>query len=271
MKSWLLFLFLLTGCSHLFYQPSQHQYLDPAQYKLKFEEIWFSSKDGNPLHGWLFPAQGEVKGTIVHFHGNAQNISTHFLNLVWTAARGYNYFIFDYRGYGRSPGTPSQATVYQDALAAIDKADEIRHQRGGGKLVVYGQSLGSIISMRALSDYDQSKIALVVQDSPFYSYKKIAFDRLTDKWFLIPLAPFAFGLVSDEYATWPILAKVTVPTLVITGSNDIITPSLYGRYIFKHIGAEQKWWWRTEAKHIDVYFTENGKYREMLLELLDRL
>jgi len=111
----------------------------------------------------------------------------------------------------------------------------------------------------------------VVQDSPFYSYKKIAFDRLTDVWFLIPLAPLGWTLVSDEYASWQVLPKVHVPTLVITGENDTITPSLYGRYIYNHIGTEQKWWWRTQAKHIDVYYTENGKYREQFLELLDRL
>lgn len=264
-------LLLTAACSHLFYQPSRQWYFDPAQQKLAFEDVWFSSKDGTKLHGWVFPAQGKVKGTIVHFHGNAENISSHFLNLVWTTQQGYHYFIFDYRGYGKSPGSPGQASVNEDALAALAKADEIRSTRGGGQLIVYGQSLGSVISARAVSEFDQSRISLLVQDSPFYSYKKIAFDRLTDVWFLIPFSPLGFVLVSDEYASWTVLEKLTVPTLVITGEADTITPPLYGRYIYKHVGAAKKWWWKTKAKHINVYFIENGKYRQDLMALLSGL
>lgn len=264
--------FACASCSHLFYQGTPHQYVDPAQYKLVYEDVSFTSQDGTILHGWLFPAKGSVKGTVVHFHGNAQNISTHFLNLVWLTGHGFNYFIFDYRGFGKSRGTPTQATVHEDALAALAKAHEIREARGGGQLVVYGQSLGSVISLRALSDFDQSKVSLVVQDSPFYSYKKIAFDRLTSVWFMVPLAPLGFALVSDEFASWPVLSRIRVPTLVITGAKDEITPERYGRYIHKHVAAEKKWWWRSrEATHINVYFTENGKYRQQLIELLAAL
>lgn len=262
---------LSVSCSHLFYQPSRYKYADPAQYQLKYEDVYFHSRDGVKLHGWFFPAQGKAKGTVVHFHGNAQNLSSHFFSLVWLPAQGYNYFIFDYRGYGASEGSPTQATIHLDALSAIDKADELRKTHGGGKLVVYGQSLGSVISARAVSDYDQSKIALLVQDSPFYSYKMIAFDRLIDVWFLIPLAPLGFALVSDEYASWPVLQKIKVPTLIITGDKDEITPSRYGRTIFKHIGASQKWWWRSpDAAHINAFFVEDGKYRRQLIDLLDR-
>lgn len=269
----LLVLLILVGCSHLFYQPTPHQYADPAQYKMKFEDIYFQSKDGTKLHGWFFPAQGaKVRGTIVHFHGNAQNLSAHFFNLVWSTKEGFNYFIFDYRGYGKSEGKPTQETVNQDALAAMDKGYELFQKHPGGKFIIYGQSLGSAISMRALSDWDQTKVDLLVQDSPFYSYTKIAFDRLSSVWFLIPVSPLAYLLVSNEYASKPILPKINVPLLVITSKKDEITPAKYGKYIFKNVGSKKKWWWKSEtAAHIGIYFTEDGKYRDELKKLVDAL
>src|SRR5262245_39943051 len=103
----ILFIFLITilgqSCSHVFYQPSPKQYVNPAQFKLKYENLSFQSADGTKLNGWFFPAKTKKpKGTIVQFHGNAQNISTHFFSLIWLIEEGYNFFTFDYRGYGKS-------------------------------------------------------------------------------------------------------------------------------------------------------------------------
>ena len=266
-------LLLLNSCSHLFYQPTTYQYADPAQYKMQFEDVYFNSKDGTKLHGWFFRAQGpKVRGTIVHFHGNAQNLSAHFLNLVWSVKEGFNYFIFDYRGYGKSEGKPTQESVNQDALSAMNKGYALYLKHPGGKFIVYGQSLGSIISMRALKDWDQSKVDLLVQDSSFYSYTKIAFDKLSDVWFLVPLSPLAYLLVSNEYASKSILQDIKVPLLVITSKKDKITPPMYGRYIYKNAGAQHKWWWKSEtAEHIEIFFSEGGKFRQEFINLIDQI
>lgn len=268
-----LLLLLLVGCSHLFYQPSPQQYLDPAQFRLSYQDVHFTARDGTPLHGWFFPAQGEkVKGTVVQFHGNAQNISTHFLSLVWLVQHGYNLFIFDYRGYGKSPGKPSQERVHLDALAGLDQGHRLWEEKGRGRFIVYGQSLGSIISLRALEDWRGGEVDLIVQDSPFYSYKKIAFDKVAETWLLWPLSPFAFMLVSDDYASWQKISEIRAPLLVITSTQDRLTPPLYGKWIYNHVASERKWYWKShEAGHIGIYFTQNEQWKGKLLELLDQL
>lgn len=265
---------LIQSCSHVFYQPSPKHYVDPAQFKLKYDDLYFTSKDGTKLNGWFFPAKsGKPKGTIVQFHGNAQNISTHFFSLIWLIDQGYNLFTFDYRGYAKSEGKPDQAGVYQDALAALDKGYELHQKNGGGKFVVYGQSLGGTISLRALPDWDKYKeVTLTVMDSTFYSYKDIGFDKLSSRWFLVPFSPLAFVLVSDEYASDEVFDQIKGPTLVIVGQKDQVVEQKFGKKIYKEIPAQKKWLWKLpNGQHIDAYHHEQGIYRKKFTDFLETL
>ena len=271
----LLFLVLVQSCTHVFYQPSPRHFVDPAKFKLAYEDVYFESGDGTKLHGWFFKSKtSETKGTIVQFHGNAQNISTHFFSLIWVINHGYNLFTFDYRGYAKSEGKPSPAGIYLDALAAFDKGFELHKINGGGKFVIYGQSTGGAISLRAIPDWKKyDEITLIVMDSAFSSYEDIAFDKLTSQWFLIPFSPLAFPLISDEYAADEVFEKITKPTLVIAGKHDVVVPPKFGKMIFKEIKAEKKWWWKIpKGSHIDVYHHSEGQfYREKFLSLLEQL
>lgn len=270
----LLFAILGQGCSHVFYQPSSKHFIDPAQFNLKYEDVYFNSKDGTKLHGWFFPAKiARPKGTIVQFHGNAQNISTHFLSLVWVIDHGYNLFTFDYRGYAKSEGESSQAGIYVDALSALEKAREFNQLHGNGKFIVYGQSMGGTISLRATPDYAfYDEIDLIVMDSAFASYQDIAFDKLASRWFLFPFSPLTLLFISDAYAADEVFAKITKPTLVIVGKRDQVVPAKFGKAIFKGIKAQKKWLWKLpEGDHIDAYHHANGKYRQEFVDLLESI
>lgn len=270
----LFLVFLGQSCSHLFYQPSSKHFVDPAQFKLKYNDIYFDASDGTKLHGWFFPAKSTPKGTIVQFHGNAQNISTHFFSLIWLTDQGYNLFTFDYRGYAKSEGYPDQKGLYKDSLAAFDKAWELHEKNGGGgTFVIYGQSMGGAVSLRAIPDWvGYERISLIVMDSAFDSYRDIAFDKMTDRWFLYPLAPISLLAVSDAYAADEVFHKITKPTLVIVGEGDKVVPAKFGRRIFKGIKTREKWLWELpEGSHIDVYHHGQEKYRKPFLDLLEKL
>ena len=269
-----IFFLLCAGCSHVFYQPSAKHFVDPAQFKLTYEDVFFKAKDGTKLHGWFFKAKTpKSKGTIVQFHGNAQNISTHFFSLIWLIEEGYNLFTFDYRGYAKSEGKPSQAGIYLDALGAFDKAFELHKKNGGGKFIIYGQSTGGAISLRAIPDWKRYQdISLIVMDSAFASYKDIAFDKLTSRWFLYPISPLAFVLISDEYAADKVFERITKPTLVIAGKRDEVVPAKFGKEIYQGIASSDKWWWLLpEGRHIDAYHHSNGEHRKKLVDLIDRI
>ncbi len=127
----ILLLFTLISCTNLFYQPSDRQFYRPEAFKLTYQDIYFQSSDGTKLHGWFFKGKGKPKGTIVQFHGNAENISSHFLNLAWLVLEGYNLFTFDYRGCNlRSRATPEQESgsrYFQHFHGTEQSSPWIRH------------------------------------------------------------------------------------------------------------------------------------------------
>src|SRR5262245_34036961 len=91
---------LLGGCTSLFFQPHRQQVLTPKQFGLAFEEVRIRTADGLALNAWFLPAKGPAAATVLHLHGNAENISTHFTNVAWMPAEGFNVLALDYRGYG---------------------------------------------------------------------------------------------------------------------------------------------------------------------------
>lgn len=268
-----LFLLILASCTNLFYQPSNRQFYTPDQFKLVYDDLYFPSEDGTKLHGWFLKAKGTPKGTIVQFHGNAENISSHFLALAWVVNEGYNLFTFDYRGYWKSEGNPYPDGVYLDSLAALEKGLELHEKAGGGQFIVFGQSLGGAISLRAVPDFKgKDKITLIVQDSTFSSYEDIANDRMRQVWLLWPFSPLAYPLISDKYSSEDVFDKITWPTLVITGGKDNVMPPKFGKRIYKGIATKRKWYWYIEnAPHISAFHVDQGRWRKEFLALLDQL
>ena len=122
---------------------------------------------------------------MIHFHGNAQNMTAHFGFVSWLPALGFNLFVFDYRGYGTSAGTPNRRGVYEDSLAALDyiaARPDIDHNR----LLVLGQSLGGANAVAAVGSRPIAGIRAVVVDSAFAAYQ----DIVRDKMAAIPLLSF---------------------------------------------------------------------------------
>jgi pimeloyl-ACP methyl ester carboxylesterase len=272
--------FLLLSCGHLFYQPGVGRMYQPDQFKVKFEEVHVQSFDGIILHGWYVrrenPEVTKPKGLILMLHGNAENISTHFLNLLWITKKGYDYIIFDYRGYGESTGEPSQKGLYQDSLTMLDYSLNLAHSEKYPKFIAYGQSLGGNVMLRGLQGFDRtSRIDLVVLDSTFLSNKWMGFDKLTDFWFLWPLSPLAFVALSDEYSPRHFVSKLDRPTLYIHGEKDKVVPVKFGREIFSKLSSvpvKKKWdWFIPDGEHIDVFSRHDFIYRKKFIELLESL
>lgn len=273
MKYFFLALFL-SGCSGFFYQPSREVYSSPEKYNLEYENIYFPSSDGTKLHGWLLKSADSKeapKSTIVFFHGNAENITTHYQGIAWITRKGHDVFIFDYRGYGQSEGSPGQKGIYQDALAALDQAFHLHQQRNSKKFIVYGQSLGGIISMRAIHDFKhKQQVDLLVQDSTFSSYKDLAFQKMKEFWPSWPFSPLAYLTFSDAYASAPFVEKLApTPLLVIHGDNDEVVPYQFGEEIFNKARAP-KWLWKVRnGVHIDAFFYHDQAYRTRFVDFIE--
>jgi uncharacterized protein len=273
----------ISGCSSMFYWPTGYLYVHPKKVNLIFEEIRFDSLDETELIGWNFPSSKTPESFTIFFHGNAQNLTSHYLNLKWMPARNHSFFIFDYRGYGISGHTnkvygkgervlhPNQQGVHKDAVAALNKAYQLYKESKAKRFIVYGQSLGGTILMRALEDFkEKDKIDLIILDSTFRSYQEMAFDKLWSTWILRPLAPLSYLLISDEYSSRKFLNINTTKVLVIHGTEDDVVPFHFGELIFKQlINTKDKIFWKIPSGgHIDVFTDKHKKYRDQLDKLI---
>jgi fermentation-respiration switch protein FrsA (DUF1100 family) len=264
------------GCSHLAYQPTDIMYVQhPEQLNGVREEVEFTSSDGTKLAGWYFKAaKGGHKGTVIQFHGNAQNMTSHYNLLVWLTDEGYDFFTFDYRGYGISDGKPNQEGVNRDALAAVHYVMNRNPAPKNGKpdIVLYGQSLGGAILMRAYEDVipsERTRVKAVVVESTFYSYHAIARSALAKQWFTFIFQPLGYVLISNEYSPEDAIPKISpTPFLVIHGDEDPVVPFSFGEKVFS-LAKEPKTFLKIPGgKHINSMWVDHGKYRANLLQFL---
>lgn len=267
-----LLLFSAAGCGSVFYQPSSAVYYDPVEEGYDVEDVFFESIDGTPLHGWLFsPPQGKKpRATVVHFHGNAENITSFYRASAWMAKEGFEVFIFDYRGYGRSRGQPSAEGVNYDGISALRWAHE-RMERGRSPgIVVLAQSLGGAIALRALRHYPhRSRLKAVIIDSAFVDYQSIAREKLSNVWLTWPLQWLAYPLVSNEYSPKADVGGLgPVPLLVVHGDNDMVVPTHHGLELYGLAKGPKDLWVVRGGSHIDAFFDPDSKYRGKLLAWL---
>jgi fermentation-respiration switch protein FrsA (DUF1100 family) len=260
---------LLTGCSGLFYYPDRSLHYDPANLHLKPEEVVFPSKDGAKLFGWYFRSQSSrpAEATVVFFHGNAQNLSSHYLNLVWILRYPFNLFVFDYQGYGRSEGSPSPEKTTEDGAAALDWA----HAKTPSlPLVVFGQSLGGNIALEsALQTKDRLPIRLVAVDSTFASYRRMGEQVLRRSFLTWPFQWLGGLLLSDAYAPDGKIASLSpIPLLVIHGTNDRTVELKMGEDIFRQAKEPKDFWEIPGGTHTDVF--RHPAYREKFVSRIEQ-
>ena len=151
--------------------PSREVTMTPEAVGLGFTNVTFSTEDGEQLDGWYVPATN-ARATLVHFHGNAGNIG-HRLELLLIFHRlGLNVVLFDYRGYGRSTGSPGEEGIYRDAEAVWKF---LTHTRGEApqRIVLHGQSLGGAVAAHLAA---KVRPAALILESSFTSAPDIAAD-----------------------------------------------------------------------------------------------
>ncbi len=226
----------------------------PAAVGLAYEEVFFSTGDGLRLHGWFVPGSGDV--TWVWFHGNGGNIS-HRVEELDSLRRKLeiNQFIFDYRGYGRSEGTPSEEGTYQDARAVLAYLHS-RPDVAAGKIVYFGRSLGAAVAVELATSYPPLGLVLV---AAFTSVEDMA-------QLMFPYLPVRF-MVKGHYDSLRRIRQVRSPLLVMHGNLDTTVPLSQGEKLFRAANAPKRFHLLTGVGHNDTYRAGQG-YWETLDEFL---
>lgn len=269
---------VFVGCSHMLYAPSNRVFDLPEHYGLHYEEIKIQVNESpkEEITGWYFYSP-KPKGLFVFFHGNGENLSSHFRALTWILEENYDFFIFDYRGYGPSDGKPSPKNTVEDGLAALKEMKRIKPKL---PIWIYGQSLGGAVALRSVMESADLNIRGIILDSTFASYDDAAAGVVASRWYTWLFQPLARLLVSDRYSPQnalqnnshdSILKLKGIPKLVMHGTEDSLVSIKLGRKLYAELPEPKQFLEIPKARHIEGFFVENGKYRKSVLEWMKEL
>jgi len=259
---WAILIPVLIGAFYYFYPKIENFFIffpqrtfdfAPESFGLAYEDSYFITEDGKTLHGLFFPGE-KAQPVILHFHGNAGNIS-HRLDFVQPfLQRGLSLFLFDYRGFGKSEGRPNEEGLYRDGMAAY----EYLVQKKGivpGNIVLHGHSIGAAVAIEVAL---KRSIRSVILESAFTSTKDMAKT--------IALFALISPVLPANYNNLEKIRRVPVPKLFVHGDRDEIVSFSMGQKLFE-AAAEPKFFYPVkDAGHNDVFIVGGRKYFEVFAE-----
>ncbi len=228
----------------------------PETYGLKAEDCFFTTSDGVKLHGWFFRVD-HSKATLFWCHGNAGNITHRLHNISKLLPLGINVFIFDYRGYGKSEGKPSEQGVYEDALAAYDF---LTMDKGveSLSLIVFGRSLGAAVAI----DLASRRVCRgLILESSFPSAQAVAKGML----------PFIHFFIRSRFDAESKIKDIHVPLLFTHGTEDRTIPMHLGRILFEKANEPKSFYEIVGADHNDTYIVGGDEYFRRLGTFIDQV
>jgi fermentation-respiration switch protein FrsA (DUF1100 family) len=230
-------------------------YWHPEVFGLQAEDCYFKTADGNQLHGWFFPKDG-ARATLLWCHGNAGNITDRLDNLAKLTKLPVNIFIFDYRGYGRSQGSPDEKGIYLDAEAAYDYLTS-RKDVEQDKIILFGRSLGGAVAVDLAT---KRPCAGLILESTFTSAK----DMAKSAFGFIPV----YWIIKTKLNSIDKISKIRVPILFLHGTEDRTVPIKLGRRLYEAANGLKEFYQIQGADHNDTYIIGGQPYFDKLFEFI---
>lgn len=227
--------YLYFNQRHLIYLPDKNV-AAPEHYKLYgFQDIDTTASDGTSIQLWYRPAQ---KGfpTVIYYHGNAGHLGDRAAIFDALAAKGFGVLGVEYRGYGKSGGSPSEAGLYDDARAGMRFLTDQQHIPLD-HILIYGESLGTGVAVQMASEYKVG--ALIIQAG----YTSVAARAAEIYWYV----PVNF-LIQDKFYSLRKIASVKSPLLLFHGELDAVIPIAMGRALYDTATSPKE----------SIYFPHNG-------------
>jgi hypothetical protein len=194
------------------------------------EEVRPAAGDGTQLHGWLVKPQGPAP-LVIYFGGNAEEVSW-MLDAVGDPARGatpgIGWLLVNYRGYGLSEGSPSEAALVGDALVLFDFA--AKHPAvDARRIVAFGRSLGSGVAVPLAAQRPVRAVVLVAPYDSLAALAKRYYPYLPVDWIL----KHRF----DSLALAPALRQ---PLLCFIAERDEVIPPVHSERLFEAWGGAKR-------------------------------
>ena len=191
----------------------------PPPPELRVEDVWLTTPDGTRIHAWWFPVEG-AKGAILYAHGNAGNLSHRGLAAgKLQEATGLSVLLFDYPGYGKSEGKPSEAGCYAAADAAYDW---LAQQVPATEIVLYGKSLGGGVATDLSLRKPHKALVLCKTFTSVPDMAQRTFPFLPARW-----------LVRNRFDNLAKIGQCPRPVLIAQADCDNLIPFDHGRQLYE--------------------------------------
>ncbi len=218
----------------------------PSVYHLAVEDVWLTAEDRVRINAWFLASSASPK-VLLWFHGNAENIGMGLEQMKALSLLGTNILAIDYRGYGKSEGSPNEAGVFRDGEAAYRYLMETRHF-APRNIFIYGHSLGGAVATEIAFRHECG--GLIVESS-FTSMREMA--RHVMK------IPFMEYVTKSRFDSIAKIAKIRAPVMIIHGREDKLIPFSMGERLYA-AAHEPKTFLATQSGHDDPYVMGGKEY-----------
>ena len=195
----------------LLFRPTLLAKAYPFVFEHPFQEHWFETPDGVQLNALFFPAQiPKSKVVVLYFHGNRHNLQRWGAMHQAFTRMGYDFFVPDYRGYGKSGGQPDEPQLFEDAQLMYQSLLE---RYAPEHIILYGRSLGS-----GMASYLAAHVAAkyLILETPFDTIQGMIASHIGRK-----AIPVQFNLVFPNHT---FVAQAKMPVLIFHGTRDRVVP-----------------------------------------------
>jgi fermentation-respiration switch protein FrsA (DUF1100 family) len=234
----LVLLVRLSESSFAFF-PRAGETTTPDDFGIPHEALSIATDDGEQLAAWAM-VHAAPHAQIVYFHGNGGNLSIWAPILAGIARQGYSVLAFDYRGYGKSTGRPSERGLYRDVDAVVDRFWK-GPPRQDVPVVYWGRSLGA--TMAAYAATVRAPQGLILE-SAFPDVRALVRSS----------PPMAFLSLFSTYRfpAGEFMQRVTAPVLMMHGDRDSVIPFEHGQALFEKIQGPKRFFTIRGGDHNDA-------------------
>lgn len=218
--------------------PEREIWVWPEDHGLKYREVWFQAPDGVLLYGWWVP---RGRFALLFAHGNGGNISHRVDIIARFYAEGFSVFLFDYRGYGKSEGEPTEKGTYKDAEGALNYL-HAKLRIPLSRIVPVGESMGGAVVVELCTGYNFRAAVLI---SPATSLSQVMLHLYPDR----PLQK----KIAAIYDSSRKISKVHSPLLIVHGDMDELVPFKQGKELFQKANFPKIFYRVQGSGHNNIY------------------
>lgn len=238
----------------LLFHPSSEIVQTPQSQGIEAEDFWVVTDDDKRIHGWYFPGENSDQ-VIVLSHGNAGNISNRISIAETLLETGASVLMYDYRGYGKSEGTPNEKGLYKD-IEAVTKG-LISEGYSEKNIFMYGRSLGGSVAAYAATKFNVGGLIL---DSAFINLRSM----VRDVYPFVPTFLARYKFPTDQY----LKELKDTPVIILHSRNDELVSFDNGKYLYD-AANEPKQFVELRGGHNNNFFESSELIKKTWEELLE--